>query len=178
VFADKTPNAFALPGGKIGVNTGLLQVARTQGQLAAVIGHEVVHVMEGHANERVTAEFVKNSAMQAASVLADASNPMHGQLIGLLGASAQVGILLRWGRAQESEADLLGLDLMATAGFDPRESIALWQNMAKAGGSQPLEFFSTHPSYGTRMRSLEERMPIVIPLYEEAKVRGRRPRCF
>jgi predicted Zn-dependent protease len=178
VFADKTPNAFALPGGKIGVNTGLLQVASTQGQLAAVIGHEIVHVMEGHANERVTAEFVTNSAMQAASVLADASNPMHGQLIGLLGAGAQVGILLRWGRAQESEADLLGLDLMATAGFDPRESIVLWQNMAKAGGSQPLEFFSTHPSYGTRMRNLEERMPIAMSLYEDAKARGRAPRCY
>ena len=178
VFADKTPNAFALPGGKIGVNTGLLQVAQTQDQLAAVIGHEIVHVMEGHANERVSAEFASQTALQAVSVVADASNPMYGQMVGLLGAGVQVGVMLPFGRKQEREADLLGLDLMATAGFDPRASIALWHNMSKAGGGQPPEFLSTHPSHGTRIRDLEQRLPQVMPLYEEAKARGRRPRCF
>jgi predicted Zn-dependent protease len=178
VFADKTPNAFALPGGKIGVNTGLLQVARTQSQLAAVIGHEVVHVMEGHANERVSAEVARNSAMQLASVLADASNPMYGQMVGLLGAGVQVGVMLPFGRKQEREADLLGLDLMATAGFDPRESVALWRNMSKAGDGQPPEFLSTHPSHGTRIRDLEQRIPSAMRLYEDAHARGRRPRCF
>jgi len=178
VFADETPNAFALPGGKIGVNTGLLKVARTQDQLAAVIGHEVVHVVEGHANERVSAEFAKNSALQVASVVADVSNPMYGQMIGLLGAGVQVGVMLPFGRTQEREADLLGLDLMARAGFDPHESIALWRNMSEAGGAQPPEFLSTHPSHGTRMRDLEERMPIAMPLYEEAKAQGRAPRCY
>ncbi len=173
-----TPNAFALPGGKIGVNTGLLKVARTQGQLAAVIGHEIAHVLEGHANERVSAEFASQTALQAVSVVADASNPMYGQMVGLLGAGVQVGVMLPFGRKQEREADLLGLDLMATAGFDPRESIALWHNMSKAGGGQPPEFLSTHPSHGTRIRDLEQRMSSVMPLYEEAKAQGRRPRCF
>jgi len=178
VFADDTPNAFALPGGKIGVNTGLLKVARTQGQLAAVIGHEVSHVTEGHANERVSSEFASQTVLQAAAVLADTSNPMYGQMIGLLGAGVQVGVLLPYGRKHESEADLLGLDLMARAGFDPRESIALWRNMSEAGGSQPPEFLSTHPSHSTRIRDLEQRMPIAMRLYEDAKARGQAPRCF
>jgi predicted Zn-dependent protease len=178
VFADETPNAFALPGGKIGVNTGLLQVARSQSQLAAVLGHEVVHVIEGHANERVSAEFAKNSALQVASVAADATSPGFGQMVGLLGAGVQVGVMLPFGRTQEREADLIGLDLMASAGFDPRESVSLWKNMAKAGGSQPPEFLSTHPSHNTRIRALEERIPSAMSLYEDAKSRGIRPRCF
>ena len=178
VFADDTPNAFALPGGKIGVNTGLLKVARTQGQLAAVIGHEVTHVTQGHANERVSTEFATNSALQILAVAANASSPGYGQLVGLLGAGVQIGVLLPYGRAQEREADLIGLDLMAKAGFDPRESIVLWQNMATAGGGQPPEFLSTHPSHGSRMRDLEARMPTAMPLYEDAKARGRAPRCF
>jgi predicted Zn-dependent protease len=111
-------------------------------------------------------------------VIADASNPLHGQMIGLLGAGVQVGVLLPYGRAQEREADLIGLDLMAKAGFDPRESIALWRNMAKAGGGQPPEFLSTHPSHGSRIYELERRIPSAMPLYEDAKARGRAPRCY
>jgi len=178
VFADDTPNAFALPGGKIGVNTGLLQLARTQGQLAAVIGHEVAHVMEGHANERVSSEFAAQTAMQMAAAIADASNPVHGQMIGLLGAGVQVGVLLPYGRKHESEADLIGLDLMARAGFDPHESIALWRNMSGASRSQPPEFLSTHPSHSSRIYELERRIPSVMPVYEDARARGQSPRCF
>jgi predicted Zn-dependent protease len=178
VFADDSPNAFALPGGKIGVNTGLLKVARTQGQLAAVIGHEVAHVTEGHANERVSSEFAAQSTLQLLSAVADASNPVHGQMIGLLGAGVQVGVLLPYGRKHESEADLVGLDLMAKAGFDPQESVALWLNMAKAGGGQPPEFLSTHPSHSSRIYELRKRIPSAMLLYEDAKARGRRPRCF
>jgi predicted Zn-dependent protease len=178
VFADDTPNAFALPGGKIGVNTGLLKVAQTQGQLATVIGHEVAHVTQGHANERVSSQFATQTTLQLLSVVADASNPVHGQMIGLLGAGVQVGVLLPFGRGHEREADLLGLDLMAKAGFDPHESIALWRNMASAGGAQPPEFLSTHPSHSSRIYELERRIPSVMPLYEDAMARGRRPRCF
>lgn len=177
VFADDTPNAFALPGGKIGVNTGLLKVARTQGQLAAVIGHEVAHVTEGHANERVSSQLASETALQVVAVVADASSPGWGQMVGLLGAGVQVGVLLPYGRKHESEADLLGLDLMAKAGFDPHESVALWRNMARAGGAQPPEFLSTHPSHDTRIFDLEQRIPIAMPLYEDAKAKGRIPRC-
>jgi len=178
VFADDTPNAFALPGGKIGVNTGLLKVARTQDQLAAVIGHEIAHVTQGHANERVSTELATQTALQVASAVADASNPVHGQMIGLLGAGVQVGVLLPYGRKQEREADLIGLEIMAQAGFDPNESTALWQNMSKAGGGQPPEFLSTHPSHNSRIYELKRHMPKAMPLYEDAISKGRIPRCF
>ena len=98
-------------------------------------------------------------------------------LLALLGLGAQVGILLPWGREQEREADLLGLDLMASAGFDPRESIALWQNMGREAGPEPPEFLSTHPSHGTRMQDLAQRMPQALARFEDARRRGLRPDC-
>lgn len=171
VFQDDTANAFALPGGKLGVNTGLLKVAKTQDQLATVLGHEVAHVLAGHSNERVSAAFATQAALSAAQAVADPT------LLSLLGAGAQVGVLLPYGRAHESEADLMGLDLMARAGFDPRESVALWRNMAQSGGGQPPEFLSTHPSHQTRIRDLEARIPQAQRLYEQARASGRRPRC-
>jgi predicted Zn-dependent protease len=177
VFRDSTPNAFALPGGKIGVNTGLLLVAKNQSQLASVLGHEVAHVLAGHANERISAQYATRSALVIASAVADTSNPMHRQAIGLLGAGAQVGILLPYGRAHESEADIMGLDLMARAGFDPRQSVQLWRNMAEAGRGQPPEFLSTHPSHGSRISQLEDRIPGAMKLYQEAAASGRRPDC-
>ncbi|HXV35966.1 MAG TPA: M48 family metallopeptidase [Myxococcota bacterium] len=180
VFADDSANAFALPGGKIGVNTGLLKVARTQGQLAAVIGHEVAHVLEGHANERVSSEAAGSLALGVLSTAAGAASPAGAQMINLLGGPAlQVGVLLPYGRQHESEADLVGLDLMAKSGFDPNEAIALWENMSKAAsGAQPPEFLSTHPSHGTRIYALRERIPIAMPLYESARASGRIPRCY
>ncbi|MFT5351631.1 MAG: putative Zn-dependent protease, partial [Gammaproteobacteria bacterium] len=149
VFDDKAVNAFALPGGKIGVYTGLLQVAINQHQLAAVIGHEVAHVLANHGNERVSVAFAADSGMKMAQVLAGQATPMKSQLLGLLGLGAQVGVLLPYGRTQESEADILGLDYMASAGFDPRQSVTLWENMGKAGGKKPPELLSTHPSNTT-----------------------------
>jgi predicted Zn-dependent protease len=177
VFADDAPNAFALPGGKIGVNTGLFRAARNQHQLATVIGHEIAHVNEGHANERVSANWAAKTFMDALAATTNPANPMHGQMLGLLGAGVQVGVLLPYGRQHESEADLLGLAYMARAGFDPRESVALWRNMAAAGRGQAPEFLSTHPSHGTRIQDLGRNIPAAMRLYEEAASRGRRPNC-
>jgi predicted Zn-dependent protease len=97
--------------------------------------------------------------------------------MGLLGLGAQVGILLPYNRSQESEADVLGLEYMAKAGFDPQESIKLWQNMAQAGGNQPPEFLSTHPAHETRIEQLDHHMAKAQALYQQARAQGRSPNC-
>jgi predicted Zn-dependent protease len=177
VFEGEEANAFALPGRKIGVVEGLLDVARNQDQLAAVIGHEVAHVESKHANERVSTAFAAETGLQLAQIAAGASTPARQQLFGLLGLGTQVGILLPFNRRQESEADLIGLDLMARAGFDPRASVELWQNMAAAADGSPPEFLSTHPSGERRIRDLTARMPHAMQIYEQARAQGRSPQC-
>jgi len=177
VFRDDAANAFALPGGKIGVNTGLLKVAENQHQLATVIGHEVAHVQAHHSNERVSQRFAVDQGLGLITAIASPQSATGQTLMGLLGVGAQYGILLPYSRVQESEADILGLDLMAKAGFDPRESVKLWVNMGKAGGAQPPEFLSTHPSDNTRIRGLEGRMPVAVNLQNRAIQAGKRPDC-
>jgi predicted Zn-dependent protease len=178
VFKDDSANAFALPGGKIGVHSGLLKVAKTPDQLAAVIGHEVSHVIAQHSNERVSTAYATESGLQLAGALAGAgASATRQQLFGLLGLGAQVGVLLPFSRAQEREADLMGLDLMASAGFDPRQSVDLWHNMAAQGGGRPPEFLSTHPASETRIHDLQARLPQAMPLYEKARAAGKRPAC-
>ena len=177
VFDDDAVNAFALPGRKIGVYTGLLKVAENQNQLATVIGHEVAHVRANHSNERVSTSFVTQSGLQLAQIAAGANTASQRQLYGLLGLGAQVGVLLPFGRAQESEADLIGLDLMADAGFDPRESVKLWQNMGKQGGQRPPDFLSTHPSSERRIVDLNARMSSAMQRSLNARSAGRNPDC-
>lgn len=177
VFKDDTANAFALPGGKIGVHTGLLQVAENQDQLAAVIAHEVAHVLAQHSAERVSQQFATRAGLDLVGAISGPQTQTKQQLIGLLGLGAQVGILLPYSRAQESEADVYGLELMAKAGFDPRASVALWQNMKASDGQAPPEFLSTHPAPDTRIRELESRISKTMPLYEQAKSSGRQPDC-
>lgn len=176
VFEKDQVNAFALPGGKIGVYSGLLDVAEGQAQLAAVLGHEVSHVLADHANARVSQQVATKSALQLVSAIAGGG--AAGQTtMAALGLGAQVGILLPFGRAQESEADVLGLELMARAGFDPRQAVELWRNMAKAGGDKPPEFLSTHPGTQSRIKKLQSRIPEVMPLYKRARANGLTPEC-
>ncbi|MDB5972847.1 MAG: Peptidase family [Hydrocarboniphaga sp.] len=170
-FESKDVNAFALPGGKIGVYTGLLGVATTQDQLAAVIGHEVSHVLAGHSAERVSSDAVGEVGTVVASAFTgiDAST---------LSVATKTLFLLPYSRAHESEADLLGMDLMSKAGFDPSQSIALWKNMAAAsnGQAQP-QMLSTHPSNSTRIHDLSARLPQDQVLYQQARASGMRPSC-
>ncbi|MDX1464348.1 MAG: M48 family metallopeptidase [Halomonas sp.] len=172
VFDDPSPNAFALPGGRIGVHTGLLRVAETPAQLAAVIGHEVAHVLADHGNERVTQQLGIKAVLLVVGLVGEGELAGEG-LRQALGIGARLGIALPFSRAHEEEADRMGLALMATAGFDPRQSVALWRNMAKAGGGQPPEFLSTHPAHGSRIEALEGRMDEALTAYRAAS----RARC-
>ncbi|WP_153916384.1 M48 family metallopeptidase [Shewanella sp. TC10] len=170
LFDSEQINAFALPGGHIGVYTGLLTVANDPDQLATVIGHEVAHVLARHGNEQVSRAQLTNTGMQLADVALGAGGVSNKDMyMAGLGLGAQVGILLPFGRDQESEADELGLELMAKAGFNPAKSVTLWQNMAKAGGEQGPELFSTHPSHSTRISDLKALQTKVTPLYLTAK---------
>ena len=179
VFADNEPNAFALPGGKVGVNTGIFTVAKNQDQLAAVLGHEIGHVIARHHEERITRQMIAQGALQVGGAVAGAR---YGEGIGnavTQGGSiaAQAGFLLPNSRTQESEADVVGQQLMAKAGFDPRGAVTLWQNMAASGGSRPPEWLSTHPDPQSRLRELQARAEGLLPTMEAARRAGNVPRC-
>lgn len=171
VFKSKQVNAFALPGGKIGVYTGLLDVAEGQAQLAAVIGHEIGHVLAEHSNARLSAKYATAAGMQilGAYLGAGAGGAGSQQIMALLGLGAQVGILLPYSRGQESGADIIGLKLMARAGFDPRAAVDLWRNMsAAANGGAPPELLSTHPSSTSRIHNLKQHMDEALRLYRNS----------
>ena len=178
VFDGNEANAFALPGGKIGVYKGLLNVAQTPGQLAAVLGHEVGHVLAHHGNERVSQQFAMSQAMgllEAWVMQGDAKNKELA--MSLLGIGGQLGVILPFSRLHESEADEIGQELMAYAGFDPAESVALWQNMAKNGQANVPEFLSTHPSHGTRIDKLRKGAKQHQSIYQQAIAASGKPKC-
>ncbi|AEP30830.1 M48 family metallopeptidase [Brumicola nitratireducens] len=176
VFDDPQVNAFALPGGKIGVYTGLLEVAVNQHQVAAVMGHEVGHVIAHHGNERVSQSTLIGIGQEAVNVALQTNEVASSQLIMAgLGLGFQYGVTMPFGRKHESEADEIGLELMAKAGFNPLESVELWKNMAKAsGGNTQPEFFSTHPSPATRIEDLQANMQAALASYKAA---DKRPNC-
>ncbi|MGH8053600.1 MAG: M48 family metallopeptidase [Stenotrophomonas sp.] len=179
VFADKEPNAFALPGGKVGVNTGIFTVARNQDQLAAVIGHEIGHVISRHHEERITKQLGASGLLQVASALAGAAygNTAANTVSQLGGMSAQTLVLLPGSRTQESEADVVGQRLMAQAGFDPAQAVNLWQNMMAASGNRSPQWLSTHPDPANRIRELQRDAPALEPIYRQARQSGITPRC-
>lgn len=178
VFKDKSPNAFALPGNKIGIYAGMIALVDNQDQLAAVIGHEVGHVLAKHSNERASQEMAVNQGLAIVQAVGSPQSALGQTAFGLLGVGAEYGILMPFSRVQESEADMIGVDLMAKAGFDPRQSIALWQKMEQASqGRQPIEFMSTHPAHATRIQSLEQHMPQAMGLFQQAQAMGKQPHC-
>lgn len=159
VFDDPTPNAFALPGGKIGVHSGMAQIATSDAQLAAVLAHEVGHVAARHPSEQMS----QSAAIQAALGAAGADEGAVGQLVQLATGIGQ----LSFSRSAEAEADRIGLEYMARAGYDPEAAIHLWQNMAQASeaGGRPPEFLSTHPDPQSRIVAIRKVLPEVMPVY-------------
>ena len=180
VFDDESLNAFALPGNKIGVHMGLVNLVDNQSQLATVIGHEIGHVLARHSNERLSQETLINQGMSVAGAVVPSSAISQ---LGLkaLGLGAQYGLLLPYSRTHESEADIIGMDLMTSAGFDPKDSINLWRKMALAsrgnGVQQTPEFMSTHPAHATRIEHMSQHLPKAIQKYNEAVNAGIRPNC-
>ena len=178
VFEDDSANAFALPGGYIGVHIGLLKVAENQDQLATVIGHEVGHVIAEHSNERVSQSSLLQTGMQAGSAALEMGNVQYrNEIMQGLGLGAQYGVILPFSRSHESEADQVGLDLMAKAGFNPKESVTLWQNMSKAGIGNTPEFMSTHPAPANRIKELQAKLPQALNEQKAAKAAGKNPQC-
>ena len=164
---DETANAFAMPGGKVVVNTGMLPVADGENGLATVMGHEVAHAVARHGNERMSQGLltqIGGAALSAA--LSQNPSQTNDLFMAAYGLGAQVGVLLPYSRLQESEADHLGLIFMALAGYDPRGALDFWQRMENSSeGGRPAEFLSTHPGHQTRMQRIRERLPEALRYY-------------
>jgi predicted Zn-dependent protease len=158
-------NAYCMPGGKIMVYTGLIeQLHASDAELAAVIGHEIAHALREHSRERISRAYAEQIALAGVAIATGASETTM-QLASQVSA---VTFQLPHSREQEAEADRIGLELMARAGYDPNAAVSLWQKMGKLGGKGPPEFLSTHPSGDSRIRDLEANVPRVLPLYQAA----------
>ena len=166
---DKVKNAFALPGGKIAIYTGIFPMAKNEDGLAAIMGHEVVHALARHGAERMSQKLGAQVLLTGTQVVLQGKGVGYSDdIMKALGLGVEVGVILPFSRDHESEADYIGLLLAAQAGYDPRESVRVWQRMAKAGGKQPAEFMSTHPSHGTRINQLKSWMPEAMRIYDIA----------
>ncbi|MDH3598437.1 MAG: M48 family metallopeptidase, partial [Candidatus Tectomicrobia bacterium] len=156
-------NAFALPGGKVAVYTGILKYTETEAGLAVVMGHEVAHALARHGGERMSQSMVAQFGLTLGDLALGGSNPAVMQAVQM---AYGVGVQLPFGRRQESEADHIGLILMAKAGYDPNEAVPFWQRMSGGKtGNAPPEFLSTHPSGATRIRQLQQWMPEALQYY-------------
>lgn len=179
VFQDDEPNAFALPGGKVGVNSGIFRVAHDQDQLAAVLAHEIGHVVARHHDERITRRMQAELGLGVVGAVAGAryGQEVAGGVVRGGSAVAQAGFLLPNSREQETEADIVGQRLMADAGFDPRQAVALWENMLALGGPRPPQWLSTHPDPRARIRELRSRAEQLRPTWQQARSAGHVPHC-
>jgi predicted Zn-dependent protease len=172
LISSKSVNAFCMPGGKIAFFTGIIdQLQLTEDEIATIMGHEIGHALLEHGRARMSEQVLKNVGITVAAAVFNL-----GQISGeLLAQAANLAVSLPYARRQESDADLVGLELAARAGYDPRAAVAVWHKMAKLSKSgakdargQPPQFLSTHPSHESRIREIEANLPRVLPLYRKA----------
>jgi len=176
VVESSQANAFCLPGGKIVVYTGILPITQTDDGLAVVLGHEIAHAILRHGSQRMLQTEVFNTVLQGASTAVSMGDmtPEHQRAVmGALGLTTKYGVLMPFSREHETQADERGLLYAARAGYNPQEAVTFWERMAAAGGGQPPEFMSTHPSHGSRIARLKEIMPRALTEYEQATARKR-----
>ncbi len=179
IFEHEAVNAFAMPGGKIGVFSGILKVTENQDQLATVIGHEIAHVTAGHSASRAGRDDLTRIGIEAVAIILGGGYGTGATYTAYqaLSYGAALGISLPYKRSQESEADVIGLEYMARAGFDPRASVPLWQRMGQSSDREPAEFMSTHPANDTRIENLINEWQKTLPLYNRAQTEGFAPEC-
>ncbi len=167
LLQDKQVNAWCMPGGKVAVYTGILPITKDETGLAVVMGHEVAHALAGHGNERISQAMVAQGIGMASGLAV--KNEKTAQIIQALYTPTSQVVLLKYGRGQESEADKMGLYLMAMAGYDPRQAVPFWSRMeAQSSGSRQPEFLSTHPSPQTRIGDIEKDLPKALEYYRAA----------
>jgi predicted Zn-dependent protease len=168
LIEDKTPNAWCLPGGKVAFYTGILPFTKDETGVAVVMGHEVAHALARHGGERMSTGLLTQLAGQTAGAIFGGGNPATAAAVEqAFGIGSSVGVVLPFGRKQESEADEIGLLLMAKAGYDPRQAVEFWKRMSQGqGGGAPPEFLSTHPSDETRIKQIEGWLPKAMKEYQ------------
>ena len=163
---DETVNAWCLPGGKVGVYSGILPLTQDEAGLAVVMGHEVAHAIAGHGNERMSQQLLVILGGVALSVAIAEEPVMTRQVfMSVYGVGAMIGFVLPYSRLHEDEADHIGLILMARAGYDPHAAVGLWQRMAAEGGPRPPELLSTHPAPEDRIENIQRLIPQAMEYY-------------
>lgn len=166
VIQGKDVNAFALPGGKVAFWEGIMPIAQDDNGVAVIMGHEIAHALARHGAERMSQEMGAQAIGQILALGVGKVSPgLHEEFLKVYGLGASVGVLMPWGRSQESEADQIGLTLMAKAGYDPAAAIAFWERMSKVAGDKPPEFLSTHPSDQTRIAQIKAWLPEASSYY-------------
>jgi predicted Zn-dependent protease len=168
IDAPDTVNAFCLPGGKVAFYTGILPICKDEDGVAVVMGHEVAHALARHGGERVSQSIVLDLGIAAIAAASSADPGTQETVAAALGVGTAVALVLPFSRKHESEADYIGLMLMAKAGYDPRAAPQFWQRMSAAGDGQPPEFLSTHPSHERRVEDLQDSMPDAMDFYNAA----------
>ena len=168
------PNAFCLPGGKVAVYTGIFKYAKNEAGLATIMGHEIGHAIARHGGQRMTQQMLTTGLLAGVGAIGLAKMDSTKKAIAMaaLGAGVTYGITLPFSRGDETEADEIGLVLMAKAGYDPREAVNFWDRFSQAGGSAPPEFMSTHPNSEKRREHLRSLIPNVMPDYEASTKKG------